>query len=30
MKKYLIINVRCYFAIEMDCYVFLDIEKHKD
>jgi len=23
-------NVRCYFAIKMDCYVFLDIEKHRD
>jgi len=23
-------NIRCYFAIRMDCYVFLDIEKHRD
>ncbi len=23
-------NVRCYFAIDGDSYVFLDIEKHRD
>lgn len=23
-------NVRCYFVIDSDCYVFLDIEKHRD
>ena len=23
-------NVRCYFAIENDLYVFIDIEKHRD